>query len=89
MKPKDSTMPNLDYRGGGFFVYDDNSNERMSDFKVCRKVARHLGKRVTHICKNGYVGYRRHVVQLTHLFEKDQKRQMLKLQKRFNHEKEN
>jgi hypothetical protein len=74
MKNTDSNLDNLSYRGNGFFVYDDNSNPRMNDIDIAKKVGKHLSKRVTHIAHSPYVGYIRHILQYSHLFQKDQNR---------------
>ena len=74
MKNNDQSLEGLEYRGNGFFIYDDSSNPRLENLDVARKIGKHLSKRVTYISKSGYIGYTRHVLQYSHLNQKDAER---------------
>ena len=74
----------LQYRGNGFFLYTDESNPRLSDLDVAKKIGKALGKRVRHITSSPQLLFRAHVLQYEHLYEKDMERETKRLTEKYN-----
>jgi len=81
---KKTKIPGLSYRGNGFFLYTDTSTTRLTDNDVVQKIEKGLGKSVQHISSTAQVGARVHVLQYSHLYQKDMEREAKKLANKFN-----
>jgi hypothetical protein len=81
---KASDLKGLQYQGIGYLLYRDEATPRLTKDEILRKVGRHLGKRVVHICTTSHKGHRDTVLQYEHLFNKDVKRATKKLETKYN-----
>jgi len=81
---KTKGLEGLSYRGGGYLLYKDKAVPRLTSKEVVSKVRAHLGEKVIRICTTPHVGHRDTVLQYERLYNKDMKRSMKKLVKKFN-----
>ena len=81
---KASGLNGLSYQGTGYLLYRDESNPRLTDAQVVKKVDKHLSKKVVLISSTPHVGHRDTVLQYERLYNKDIMRSAKRLAKKFN-----
>jgi len=81
---KASDLSGLSYQGIGFLLYRDESDPRLTEAEVLKKVGRHLGRRIVQICSTSHLGHRDTLLQYEHLYNKDVKRSAKRLANKFN-----
>lgn len=81
---KAKKLNGLLFQGGGFLLFNDESNPRLSGADVADKLERHLNRGVIHLGHTSYAGYHSHILQLERQFDKDMSRSARKLANKFN-----